>query len=275
MLESDKNDTPIGAQILGSDPDMVLDAAHIILANSKPALIDLNFACPAKKVIKKKSGAYFLKEPEKAGRIVKRLASSLPLPITVKIRSAYSKNESREGLMLAKICQENGISAVFIHGRTVAQGYAGRVDYKSILEVKKALTIPVFGSGDILSPELAKKMLDETGCDGILVARGAMGHPWIFDQIEAYLKNGSTPSSISYEEIIGTVNKHLRLYNDWKKGLEKYYIGHMRKIAIWYTKGLSYAKRARQAISKAQNCDDIMNIMDRLKSDYDKSWLKK
>jgi tRNA-dihydrouridine synthase B len=275
MIRTVPEDAPIGAQVLGADPDMVLEACHIILTSSKPLLIDLNFACPAKKVLKKKAGAYMLKEPQKAGKIVKKLASSLSLPVTVKIRQGYAKEDTSSGLKLARICQDNGASAVFIHGRTAAQGYSGRVNYNSIAEIKKVLKIPVFGSGDVFTPELAKKMLDETGCDGVLIARGAMGNPWIFKQTEAFLKDGTHASPLSYEEIISTAKEHLQLFKEYKHGLEKYYIGHMRKIAMWYTKGMPYSKRARESLMCAQTYVELLGILDRLNSNYDEEWLKR
>jgi tRNA-dihydrouridine synthase B len=299
MLESDKKDSPIGVQILGSDPDRCLEAANIILAHSKPKIIDLNFACPAKKVLKKSCGSALLKEPKKAAKVVKKLASTLSLPITIKVRAGYHKNDGKEGILLSKMCEDNGAKAVFFHGRSMQQGYSERVNYDVIKQAKKALEVPVFGSGDVFSPELAKDMLDKTGCDGVLIARGAFGAPWIFDQTDKYLKNPtSPPSSVSYEMVVDTAKEHLQIYKDWKNGKlylslrategseaivspnedpipEKYYIGYLRKIGIWYSKGLPYSKRAREAISYADSFDDIIVILDKLKSNYDLKWLKR
>lgn len=305
MLESDKKDSPIGVQILGSDPDRCLEAANIILSHSKPKIIDLNFACPAKKVLKKGCGAALLKDPKKAAKVIKKLASSLPLPITIKVRAGYHTNDGKEGILLSKMCEDNGVKAVFFHGRSMQQGYSGRVNYDAIKQAKEALKVPLFGSGDVFSPELAKDMLDKTGCDGALIARGAFGTPWIFDQTEKFLKDPSSPpSSVSYEMIVDTAKEHLQIFKNWKDGHlgknrdsptlfirffvgtvpvfsrttptpEKYYIGHLRKVAMWYSKGLPYSKRAREAISYANSFDEIIGILDRLKSDYDIKWLKR
>jgi tRNA-dihydrouridine synthase B len=305
MLESDKKDSPIGVQILGSDPDRCLEAAHIIIdqcnksviatpmlscesknggkqskvhkSESNLKLIDLNFACPAKKVLKKGCGAALLKDPEKAAKVVKKLASSLSLPITIKVRAGYYTNDGKEGVLLSRMCEDNGVKAVFFHGRSMSQGYSGRVNYDAIKQAKKTLDIPVFGSGDVFSPELAKEMLDKTSCDGVLIARGAFGSPWIFDQTENYLKDpSSTIDSVSYEMIVDTAKEHLNIYKNWKKFIpEKYYIGHLRKIGIWYSKGLPYSKRAREAISGAKSFDEIIEILDKLKSNYDIKWLKR
>jgi len=176
----------------------------------------------------------------------------------------------------------------------MAQGYSGKVNYEPILKAKKALKIPLFGSGDVLTPELAKQMLDETECDGILVARGAMGSPWVFDETEKYLKDPTVPPpQPSYEQIVKTAQTHLQLYKDWKddchpersegsgasktshKIAEKYYLGHIRKIAIWYSKGLPYSKRARQAISESTTFDEVMGALGKLESKYDLGWMKR
>jgi tRNA-dihydrouridine synthase B len=314
MLESDKKDSPVGVQILGVDPDRCLEAANIILAHSKSKIIDLNFACPAKKVLKKGCGSALLKDPKKAAKVVKKLASSLSLPITIKVRAGYHANDGKEGILLSRMCEDNGVKAVFFHGRSMAQGYSGRVNYDAIKQAKEALEVPVFGSGDVFSCELAKDMLDKTGCDGVLIARGAFGAPWIFEQTEKYLKDSTTPPpSVSYEMIVDTAKEHLQIYKDWKDGKlldssassrpqndkqcvilsptcgersrtkgeesrstpEKYYIGHLRKIGIWYSKNLPYAKRAREAISGANSFDEITGILDKLKSNYDIKWLKR
>lgn len=272
MLSTNENDSPIGAQILGADPAMVLDACQMILEHSKPTMMDLNCACPAKKVIRKKAGSYLLKDQKKAAKIIKKMASSLPLPVTVKLRAGFGKIGDLEGLKLAKIAQENGASAVFMHGRSASQGYAGRVDYEAIKKAKESLKIPLIASGDILTPQLAKEMLDRTGCDGILVARGAMGSPWIFGQIESHLK-GEKPLSPSYEEIRQTAKRHLRLYRDFRESKEKYFLGHLRKIAMWYSKGLPYSKRAREDITGASSYDEVVGVLDKLKQ-LNNPWLK-
>ncbi|MBN3037883.1 MAG: tRNA dihydrouridine synthase DusB [Candidatus Omnitrophica bacterium] len=264
MLQSAIREMPLGAQILGSDPSMVLDAAQIILSQAKPVLIDLNCACPAKKVIKKKAGAYLLKEPKKAAKIIKNLSSRLPVPVTVKVRSGWDKNFPQQGLKLAKIARDNGAKAVFMHGRTVRQGYEGHVEYLSIARTKEVLDIPVIASGDIWNPRLAEKMLIQTGCDGLLVARGALGRPWIFKEIQAHLEGKKIPAAPSLGKIKILVKRHLKAYADWKSCPQKYIIGHMRKIAMWYFRGKVYATRTRDAIAKAQAYEEICEIIDRV-----------
>ncbi|MDB4349683.1 tRNA dihydrouridine synthase DusB [Omnitrophica bacterium] len=261
MLEFGPKDNDLGAQVLGSDPSITAEAAHIIINRSKPKIIDLNCACPVKKIIKKRAGAYLLKYPNKAAKIIKKMVVSLKTPVTIKIRLGWSKRDSKEGLKLAKIAQENGVSAVFVHGRTVTQGYSGRVDYDSILEIKKSLKIPVIASGDVLSPELANELFLRTGCDGILVARGALGRPWIFRQISEYLKKGTVPfHTPPLSEIKKVARKHIKEYIKWRKGPERFAIGQLRKIAMWYAKGMPNARRMRDNITRAACYKSILDI---------------
>jgi len=264
MLKTFSADEPIGAQILGSDHKKVVEAAHIVLAHSNPVLIDLNCGCPAKKVLKKKAGAYLIKDPKTAGKIIKKLRASFDLPITIKIRSGWSQVDSQEGLKLAKIAQDNGADAVFMHGRTVKQGYSGQVNYDAIAQIKKALRIPVIGSGDIYSAELAKLMLDRTKCDGLLVARGALGRPWIFNQIQASLDKKKVPSAPSLFKIKRIAQKHVKSYYEWKASPAKYTIGRLRKIAMWYFRGQIYATIIRNSINSAQSYKEIIKIIDRI-----------
>lgn len=249
-LCSNKFDKPIGAQIIGREPDIMLEAAHIILNHSNPEIIDLNFACPMKSVLKKRCGAYLINEPEKIAHIVKKLSSSIDIPITIKIRSGYLKSNHSESLKLARMAEDSGAKGVFFHGRSMQQGFSGKIDYEAIKKVKQALKIPVIGSGDILSGKLAKKMLDRTGCDGIVVARGAMGNPWIFNQIKTYLNNPSIPvSPVSYKNSLAAIQEYIGLYVK-NRNLAIYrqdYLSLLHKIIVWlwYAKGISYLYKTR------------------------------
>ncbi len=187
LMKTMGDDAPIAAQLVGADPSIIFDAAEKLLSLVSVSFLELNSACPAKKVLKKKAGAYLLNDPGKLGKILKKLSSGLRIPVTVKLRAGFDRRAPREIADIARACESAGVSKIFIHGRTTRQGYSSDVDYESIKAVKRALKIPVFGSGNIFSGPLAKKMLDETGCDGILVARGALGNPWIFKEIEELL----------------------------------------------------------------------------------------
>ena len=260
MLKTIKEDTPIAAQILGADPAIVLDAAQKILDRTRLSFLDLNCACPVKKVIKKKAGAHLLRDTPRMYGILGKLIPAVEVPVTIKIRIGYDTKDLHHIVTMVKHCQDLGVAAISVHGRLMKQGYSGDVDYEYIRKIKEAVNIPVFGSGNILSPELAKKMLDETACDGILVARGALGNPWIFGQIEEYLKNEAAPKEISAEEKKEALKKHFSYLNEYRNMSKKGMVGFMRKIAMWYLKGIPGSSRIREKIMRADSYEEIVKI---------------
>ncbi|MBI5700791.1 tRNA dihydrouridine synthase DusB [Candidatus Saganbacteria bacterium] len=264
IINTTEEDLPIAGQLIGSDPDVMLKAAKILVEKLKLSFMDINAACPVNKMTKKKSGAHLIREPKLLYKIIKKLSSNLSLPITVKIRIGYESVDLKEIATIAKNCQKNGASALFVHGRTRAQGYSGEIDYNAIKVIKESVTIPVFGSGNILSPENAKSMLNKTGCDGILVARGALGRPWIFKSIDAYLKTGAVILEPNIETKKLTLKKHLYYIDKYKK---KTFckIGFMRKMAIWYMKSFPHAARIRGEINNAQSMEELFSIVDSAK----------
>jgi tRNA-dihydrouridine synthase B len=264
ILKTHEKDAPIAAQLLGSDPSVMLDAAHKLLDLVKISFLDINCACPAKKVIKKKAGAHLLRDAPRLYKIVKELISALTLPITIKIRTGYDIRDVRHITDMAKYCESLGVAAVFVHGRLMTQGYAGNIDYDCIKAIKDSIKLPVFGSGNIFTPESAKKMLDETGCDGVLVARGSLGNPWIFKRIEDYLKNGGSCVRVPLEEKKKVLKKHLRYVDKYKTISPSGKAGYMKKIAIWYLKNIPGAARLREKITAAKSCEDILNLIDSL-----------
>ncbi|MCK5595089.1 tRNA-dihydrouridine synthase, partial [bacterium] len=262
LIKTIKKDSPISAQLLGADPSIMLDAAEQLISLVDISFLDINGACPVKKVTKKGAGAALLKDTALFGRIIKKLVSKLRIPITVKLRTGFDKRDIGECVRTAEECQENGASTVFIHGRTMSQRYSGDIDYESIKAVKKALKIPVFGSGNIFNPLMAKKMLDETGCDGILVARGALGNPWIFKDIESYLKNGETsknPTPSTKKKILKAHLAYIEKYKDMGPANK---IGFMGKIAMWYFKGHYNGTEIRSRISNITSYDELINLID-------------
>lgn len=270
MLKTNSKDRPIAAQLVGRDPMQMLDAAYVLL-DTVPDIkfLDINSACPARKVLKKKSGAYLMKTPDTLIKIAKTLSGKLRHPVTVKIRTGYNKNYLAFLPDLVRRLEDAGISAIFIHGRTCKQMYSGGIDYNSIRTVKNSVSIPVFGSGNIFSPELAKKMFDETGCDGITVARRALGTPWIFKDIENYLKTGNlitSESSAKPENIIDkkrtALKKHIKYITKYRESSAKGNVGFMRKVMIWYTKGFPDACNIRNKICKIKNYDELSVFMD-------------
>lgn len=266
MLKTNSKDRPIAAQIIGSDPTQMLDAAHILLDTVPDIMfLDINSACPVRKVLKKKSGAYLMKSPDTLLKIAKTLSIKLHLPVTVKIRTGYAQNDLSDLTDLVRRLEDAGLSAIFIHGRTCKQMYSGEIDYTSIREVKNAVSIPVFGSGNIFSPELAKKMFDETGCDGITVARGALGTPWIFKDIESYLKAErlTKPKNITDKKRTA-LKEHIRYVKKFRERSSEGNVGFMKKITMWYTKGFPDARNIRNKICKIKNYGELSDFIKNL-----------
>ena len=264
ILKTAAEDQPIAAQLLGRDPSKMLAGAEEILKVTKPAFLDINAACPAKKVVKKKCGAYLLKDEPELCALLKKLSSSLSVPVTVKLRIGYDEADPARIARLARRCEDSGASAIFVHGRTKAKGYSGGIDYLSIKAIKDSVKIPVFGSGNIFSPELARKMLDETGCDGILVARGALGNPWIFNEISDYITKGATGPGATFEEKKKVLKKHLGYIEKFSDSGAKGKVGHMRKAALWYLKGFSLAAKARSQVSLVNSYEKMLKLLDTL-----------
>lgn len=264
MLDFTPSDNPLGVQLLGCEPKFILKGLQTLkeLKRQKKCrfdMLDFNAACPAKKVVRRGEGAGLMRDPQLLRDILKLVVNNSTVPVTVKLRSGWD-DKSVNAREVALHCQDAGVKAVFIHGRTRAQGYHGAVDYKVISMVKKALGIPVVASGDIMSPQLAKKMFEETGCDGITVARGALGNPWIFKEIEAYLKDGSMLSPPSPQEIKETMIDHLKASVEYYR--ERNGVILFRKFFSWYTRGFKKIRHLREKSSRAKTALDMMHLID-------------
>ncbi|OGC07588.1 tRNA dihydrouridine synthase DusB [candidate division WOR-1 bacterium RIFOXYA2_FULL_36_21] len=285
ILKTHPKDKPIAAQLLGSDPEIMLRAALKLLEFVKIDFLDINAGCPVNKVIKKNCGSYLVKEPENLFKVIKKLSQNLSVPVTVKLRSGFLEKDTKKLILIAKRCEDSGAAALFIHGRTRSQLYSGEIDYEAIEAVKKNVAIPVFGSGNIFNCELAKKMFEETGCDGILVARGAFGNPWIFKNLENYLKTGKEPREITLSAKKKALKRHLYYINKYRKGYkprlftvepeihpdfligvynrgENSVVGSMRKVALWYTKSFEGAAKLRGQINNVQSHDELIDLID-------------
>lgn len=262
LLNTDPCDKPIGVQILGAEVEYLLKALQILLKYDFD-LLDFNAACPVRKVCRRSEGAALMKDPEKLKKILKELKTSWPGPVTIKIRSGWDES-SRNAVEIAQLAEDAGLKAVFIHGRERNQFYKGFVDYKIIAQVKKSVRIPVIASGDIWSAPHAKKMFDETGCDGILVARGALGNPWIFKEIEAVLHHQKPPAPPTTPEIIPIILKHLDLMI--AEYGEKNAVPLMRKFVGWYLKGKRFIRPIRQKINSIKTKADFFNLIEPLRT---------
>jgi len=257
MLTTERGDKPLGVQILGSEEEYILKSLDV-LKNYKFDILDFNAACPAKKVVRRGEGSGLLNDPKKLKKILKIIVKNSILPVSVKIRTGWDKDSvnARDIALLAEDC---GVNALFIHGRTRTQAYSGEVDYGVIRLVKKALSIPLIASGDIFSGILAKKMIDETGCDGLAVARGSLGNPWIFNEIKEYLKNGKTISRPKKEDIAKVMLSHLDSSIDFYGQRNGVII--FRKFYSWYTKGLPKVRRLRERSSRVKTRQEIAEII--------------
>lgn len=245
-LKTIEQDTPIAAQLVGSDPCVMLDAAEKLTTLLDIAFLDINSACPVKKIIKKGAGAALLQNTATLGKIIHALSSRLPIPVTVKLRTGFDKRDIKQCVNTAELCEANGASMIFIHGRTRSQGYSGIIDYESIKAVKDAVRIPVMGSGNVFAPLMAKKMLDETGCDGILVARGALGNPWLFRNIEHYLQKGERRTRPALGVRKKVLAKHLAYIEKYNEMTDSNKTGYMGKVKKWYLKGdVSFAQNGQ------------------------------
>lgn len=260
-----KTDTPIGIQIFGSEPDIMAECAYLISTNSyehnlshtPPSYIDINMGCPVKKIVSNGEGSALLKNPTLCGQIVKKCVEVSKVPITVKIRAGWDKY-SINATEVAKIVEANGASAIAIHGRTREQMYEPYADWQIIKEVKKAVNIPVIGNGDIFSASDALRMYEETGVDSVMIGRGALGNPFIFEEIKCLLEGKSyTPPTISQK--IATARKQVELMIE-DKG-EAVAICEARKHLAWYIKGLRGCTDIKVAINKATTFDELNEIL--------------
>lgn len=257
MLSTLLKDKPLGIQILGCEEQYILKSLEV-LRNYKFDILDFNAACPAKKVVRRGEGSGLLREPEKFVKLLRLVVKNSWLPVSVKIRLGWDKDSvnAREIALLAQDC---GAGALFIHGRTKTQGYSGQVDYNIIREVKKAVNIPLIASGDVFSGPLAKRMLDETGCDGLVIARGSLGNPWIFKEIKEYLENGQIINRPQESEIAKVMLEHLGSCIDFYGAINGVVI--FRKFYGWYTKGLAKVRRLRERSSRAKTRLEVEEII--------------
>lgn len=257
MLETAPGDKPIGIQLLGSETTYLLKAMDIIKKYDFD-LLDFNAACPVKKVCRRKEGAALMQEPKKLETILKSLRPHWEKPLSIKIRSGWDQAH-KNAVEISKIAQDAGIDAIFIHGRDRKQFYSGSVDYSIIAEVKKNVSIPVIASGDIWSGDHAIKMFNETGCDGILVARGALGNPWIFGEIEASLKTTPAFARPQTKEVISILLKHLRL--SIEEHGEKNGVALMRKFVGWYLKGKRFIRPIRNKVNSLKTEKEFIEAL--------------
>ena len=260
MLYMTDMERPIAQQIFGSDKESFVKAAKYIEKTMKPDIIDINMGCHLPKVaIKNQAGSALLKNPEKVYEIVSSVVNAVNVPVTVKIRSGWDNN-SINAVEIAKMIERAGASAITVHPRTRAQGYTGNADWNIIKAVKENVTIPVIGNGDIRSCYDAKRMLDETKCDAVMIGRGVLGNPWLIKECVEYLATGKEPIKVSLKEKMDMVKRHYKLLEETKG--EKLALLEMRTHAAWYLKGLENSTKLKEAIFKTKTKEKFLKLID-------------
>lgn len=260
LMEIDPRETPVSLQLFGSEPDIIAKIAAEL--EERPfAILDINMGCPVPKIVNNGEGSALMRNPRLAAEIVRKTAKAIRKPVTVKIRKGYDEAHCN-AVELAKYLEDAGAAAITVHGRTREQFYSGKADWEIIRKVKEAVTIPVIGNGDVTDGESAKRMIEETGCDGIMIGRAAQGNPWIFREVLAYLEHDVKMERPSVEEVREMIRRHATLQLDCKGG----YIGirEMRKHVAWYIAGYPHAADLRKRVCSVERMEDLMELIEEI-----------
>ena len=260
LMEIDVRERPVSLQLFGSDPDLMADiAAQIEYRNFD--ILDINMGCPVPKVVNNGEGSALMKNPRLVHEIIRKVSGAIQKPVTVKIRKGFTE-DCANAVEIARIAQDAGAAAVAVHGRTREQYYSGKADWDIIRQVKEAVSIPVIGNGDVDSPEKAKQMQQETGCDGIMIGRAVRGNPWLFSRILHYQETGELLPKPDIREVKEMMLRHARLQLEYKG--EYTGMREMRKHVAWYTAGMPHSAAVRRLVNEVESYEQLEELVDRL-----------
>ena len=260
LLSIDDRERPVSLQLFGSDADIISEMAKRV--EERPfSILDLNMGCPVPKVAGNGEGSALMKNPALVEEIVKKTVKAIKKPVTVKIRKGFDADHVN-AVEIARIAEASGAAAVAVHGRTREQYYQGKADWDIIRQVKEAVRIPVIGNGDVISAESAEAMLQETGCDGIMIGRGAQGNPWLFRQILHWMETGEKKAAPSLTEVKTMILRHARLLVEYKGSYTG--IREMRKHVAWYTSGFPHSARLRARVNEVESLEELEDLIQEL-----------
>lgn len=257
LMEVHEEERPVSIQLFGSDPQIMADIAKEIEPGPYD-IIDVNMGCPVPKIVNNGEGSALMRDPKTAEAVLTAMVKAVKKPVTVKFRKGFTE-ETVNAVEFARMAENCGVAAVAVHGRTREQYYSGKADWDIIRRVKEAVKIPVLGNGDVFTPEDAKALLDETGCDGVMIARGAKGNPWIFSRTNHYLETGELLPLPTAEEIRDMILRHAAMQVEYKG--EYLGIREMRKHMAWYTAGLPGSSKLRNDINMVESLEELGQLV--------------